>query len=164
MSGIEVGALIVGAFESVSVASIVSGAVASYVVNAAFAPRPPNSEGPRLNDLKIQSSTYGTPIPRLFGTYRMAGTVIWATALREVAVTAGGGGGKGAPNSGTSTQYTYYVNFAIALCEGEITGIRRIWADGRLIHDPAFASMTAITVNGTIRIYAGSETDRKSVV
>ena len=29
------------------------------------------------------------------------------------------------------TEYSYFVNAAFALCEGEIAGIRRIWADGR---------------------------------
>ena len=47
---------------------------ASYVVNALFAPKPPNQEGPRLNDRKLQSSTYGNAIPLVYGTYRIAGT------------------------------------------------------------------------------------------
>ena len=33
-------------------------------------------EGPRLSDLAVQTSSYGTQIPKLFGTIRVAGTVI----------------------------------------------------------------------------------------
>src|SRR5690606_17979303 len=35
---------------------------------------------------------------------------------------------KGGPKT---TEYTYFANAAFALCEGEIAGVRRIWADGR---------------------------------
>jgi len=36
-------------------------------------------EGPRINDLRVMSSTEGAPIPRLWGRMRVAGQVIWAT-------------------------------------------------------------------------------------
>jgi hypothetical protein len=38
----------------------------------------------------------------------------------------GGGGGKV-----KTTEYLYYASFAVALCEGPITGTGRIWADGK---------------------------------
>ena len=31
----------------------------------------------------------------------------------------------------TTTEYLYYASFAVAICEGPITGIGRIWADGK---------------------------------
>lgn len=43
----------------------------------------PRRTGPRLTELAVQTSSYGTPIPRLFGTMRVAGSVIWATDLIE---------------------------------------------------------------------------------
>lgn len=39
--------------------------------------------GARLGELAVQTSSYGAAIPRLFGTMRVAGTVIWATDLVE---------------------------------------------------------------------------------
>ena len=45
--------------------------------------RPGGRTGPRLSDLQVQTSRYGAPIPRLHGTIRVAGTVIWATDLKE---------------------------------------------------------------------------------
>jgi hypothetical protein len=60
-----------------------------------FAPKA--RQGPRLGDLSLQTSSYGSAIPRLFGTMRVAGTVIWATDLQERRSTSGGG--KGRPKS-----------------------------------------------------------------
>ena len=42
--------------------------------------------------------------------------------------------GKGYRSPGASTrsvEYRYYANFAVALCEGEISRLGRVWADGR---------------------------------
>jgi hypothetical protein len=87
-------------------------------------------EGPRLRELQVQTSSYGTAIPELFGTMRVAGTVIWATDLKESAAT----GGKGAARS---TQYSYSASFAVALSARPIRAVRRIWAEGKLLRGAA---------------------------
>ncbi|MEY4304503.1 MAG: hypothetical protein RIT52_678, partial [Pseudomonadota bacterium] len=46
-----------------------------------FAPKA--REAARLGDLAVQGSTYGAFIPKVFGTMRVAGTVIWAMDLQE---------------------------------------------------------------------------------
>lgn len=89
--------------------------------------------GPRLNDLNVQSSAVGAPIPIVYGTYAISGNVIWSSGLIE-AVSRKKQGGKGGPTQTTKT-YTYSVNCAVGVCEGEIGGIRRIWADAKLIYD-----------------------------
>ena len=48
--------------------------------------------GPRLGDLSVQTSTYGTPVPRIYGTMRVAGSVIWATDLQESSTQTGAKG------------------------------------------------------------------------
>ena len=40
-------------------------------------------KGPRLGDLTVQTSSYGNLVPRIYGTMRVAGTVVWATDLKE---------------------------------------------------------------------------------
>ncbi|GAO39349.1 hypothetical protein SCH01S_29_00370 [Sphingomonas changbaiensis NBRC 104936] len=85
-------------------------------------------EGPRLQDLKIQMSSYGAPIPKLFGTMRVAGTVIWATDLVEHRSKQGGG--KGRPST---TTYSYTASFAVLLSARPIRSVGRIWADGNLL-------------------------------
>ncbi len=133
------GISVLGATMSGAVIGSQLGALAgSYVDQALFGTtgQARAISGPRLSDLKLTSSTEGTPVPRLFGRARLGGQIIWASDIEEEAVTSGGGGsGKGAPASGagstaTSTEYRYYANFAVALCEGVITGVGRVWADG----------------------------------
>lgn len=95
----------------------------------------PDAEGPRINDLTVQSSSYGEPIPLIYGSVRIAGNVIWATDLREHKHTESSGGGKGGGGGGsTTTTYTYSVSYATALCEGPVT-FGRIWMDGKLFRD-----------------------------
>ena len=52
----------------------------------------PVRRGPRLGDLRVQSSSYGTQIPRIYGSMRVAGSVIWATDLVEGEQTTGAKG------------------------------------------------------------------------
>lgn len=54
------------------------GALAGQVIDRELLFKPKGREGPRLTELSVQTSSYGTPVPKLFGTLRVAGTVIWA--------------------------------------------------------------------------------------
>jgi hypothetical protein len=90
-------------------------------------------DGPRLNDLNVQSSAVGAPIPIVYGTHALAGNVIWSSGIIE-AVSRRRQGGKGGPTQTVRT-YSYSVNCAVGICEGEIGAIRRIWADAKLIYD-----------------------------
>lgn len=87
--------------------------------------------GPRLTDLRVQTSTYGAAIPLIFGTMRVAGTVMWAADLIERRATSGG---KGQP---TTTTYSYAASFAVLLAGRPIAGVGRIWADGQLLRGAA---------------------------
>ena len=89
-------------------------------------------EGPRLTELQVMASSEGAAIPRIYGRARLGGQVIWATNFREHASTQSACGGKGGGSS-SYTSYSYTVSFAIGLCEGEVTRIGRIWADGELL-------------------------------
>lgn len=93
--------------------------------------KPKGREGPRLTELALQTSSYGTPIPQLFGTMRVAGSVIWATDLVEHRHREGG---KGRP---TVTSYSYTASFAVALSARPILSVGRIWADGKLLRGAA---------------------------
>lgn len=122
-----------------AIGSQIGAMAGSYVDNALFGSsgQSRSVEGPRLTDLHVTASTEGAPIPRLYGRARLGGQIIWATDFEEDVVTTSEstGGGKGGLGGGgaTTTQYNYYANFAVALCEGVITRIGRIWADGREI-------------------------------
>jgi hypothetical protein len=123
------------------------GALAGQALDARlFAPK--GREGPRLTELAVQTSSYGTPIPRLFGTMRVAGTVIWSTDLIEHAAAQGGGKGQGA-----ATRYSYTASFAVLVSARAIRSVRRIWADGRLLRGEAGDFKTVVK----FRLYTGSE-------
>lgn len=119
-------------------------------------------EGPRLEDRSVQVSTYGIAIARIYGTIRVTGNVIWATELKETRheeTTSQGGKGGGGGQSVTQITYTYSSSFAVSLCEGEVTGIRRIWADGKLIYDVSGTGDGATRrFDGGYVEYKGSET------
>jgi len=61
----------------------IGGAIGAFVGQqidgAAFGPD--SYEGPRISDLSVTTSTYGQAIPRIFGSMRMPGTIIWATDI-----------------------------------------------------------------------------------
>lgn len=105
-------------------------------------------KGPRLGDLSVQTSSFGTPIPRIYGTMRVAGTIVWATDIKEDSELQGDG--KSQPET---VVYTYSVSFAVALSSRPAVAVKRIWADGKLIRGAAGDSKVA----AKFRFYPGSE-------
>jgi hypothetical protein len=122
------------------------GALAGQAIDAQIF-KPKGRTGPRLTDLSVQTSRYGAQIPRIFGRMRVAGTVIWATDLKESSSTSGG---KGQPSL---TSYTYSASFAVALSSRRIGGIGRIWADGNLLRGSAGDMKAPL---GAMRVHDGS--------
>ncbi len=98
-----------------------------------FPPKQGIQEKGKLDDLRITGSGYGTLIPQIYGKGLVGGNVIWSTDLIEHS-SKKSSGAKGVPRV-TSKTYTYTVDMWVALCEGPIGGVRRIWADDRLIYD-----------------------------
>jgi hypothetical protein len=122
----------------------------------------PTQEGPRLADLRAQISTYGNIIPRVYGTMRLAGNVIWSTDIKEVrsektTTQTSNGGGKGGGGGKTTTSqttisYEYFVTLAIAICEGEIDEVIRVWADSKVLTEAELSS-----AQGKYNIHFGDE-------
>lgn len=124
--------------------------IGSSIGGALFPPKGP--DGPRLEDLRPQASEYGRPIPIVYGTMALGGNVIWASELVEVEGESGGKGG------GESTTFSYFANFAVAICEGnEDLALGRIWAgpEKRLIYDGA--RLEGEDSGAEIRFYNGAE-------
>ena len=106
-------------------------------------------EGARLEELSVQTSTYGDFIPLIYGRARVAGNVIWAQPMKEVATTTTTTQGKGGGGASSSaTEYSYFATLAIAICEGEVQSIERVWADAKQLD----------LSQGTYRFYTGGET------
>ncbi len=98
---------------------------------------------PIANDLRLQGSSEGGAVPRLYGWNRVSGNIIWARELELL--TAEGGGAKGM--SGGEGEDEIGASFAVAFCEGEVQTLGRIWADGQILE----------TEGLTIRFYRGDE-------
>lgn len=101
-------------------------------------------EPARTDGLDIQTSTEGSPVPRVYGRMRLAGQVIWASRFRETRVKEQRSG-KG--TSASTSRYSYSVSFAVALCEGPIAGVGRVWANGAPLD----------TGRITMRVHTGGE-------
>lgn len=137
-----------------AIAGRIAGALVGNVIDHSLFAENRTVQGPRLADLDVMASTEGAPIPRVYGRARLSGQVIWATRLEEVVSTrteGGSAGGKGGITGGggsvTTTTYSYYANFAVGLCEGEIGHVGRIWADGKPLD----------TSNLNVRVHRGGE-------
>jgi len=83
----------------------------------------------RVDRFRLTGASEGTAIAQIYGRSRVAGQVIWASRFKESSTVSGGG--KGAPSRPKTREYSYSVSVAIALCEGEISRVGRIWADGQ---------------------------------
>lgn len=108
-------------------------------------------EGPRRDDLTVQSAAFGRPIPLVYGIGRYAGNVLWSTGLIEKREEESQGG-KGGP-SVTNVTYSYSASFAVGLCAGPILSVGRVWSDGKLIRDVS----GDLAVGGDMRVYLGDE-------
>ncbi len=127
------------------VGAAIGAAVGQQIDRQLFGPK--GREGPRLTDLSVQVSSYGAAIPRVYGTMRVAGSVIWSTDLIETRSTSHH---KGQPSA---TSYSYAASFAVLLSARPVAGIGRIWADGNLLRGAAgdFKARTGF------RLHSGSE-------
>ncbi|TGD45285.1 host specificity protein [Pseudotabrizicola sediminis] len=97
----------------------------------------------KLDRFHIMGASEGTAIAKSWGRMRLAGQVIWASPFRETSIKSGG---KGMP-SPRAVRYSYSVSLAVALCEGNILGIGRLWADGDEISPKSL----------NLRVYTGTE-------
>jgi len=82
----------------------------------------------RVARFRLTGAGEGEAIPRLHGRMRLGGQVIWASRFAEAVRKSGGG--KGAAPRPATRDYSYTVSLAVALCEGPVGGVTRVWADG----------------------------------
>lgn len=123
-------------------ANVLAGAQLGFSLGGMLtAPGAPDVKGPRLEDLSVQTSTYGANIPRLYGTVVVTGNVIWLEKdkIREKKKKSGGKGG-----GGSVTTYKYFATFAVGLCKGQVVGIKRMWIGSNLVYDGGGTGVSGI--------------------
>ncbi|OUS06137.1 host specificity protein [Rhodobacterales bacterium 52_120_T64] len=84
----------------------------------------------QVENFRVLGAREGAKIPRVYGAMRISGQIIWSTRFMEHVDSSGGGKGTSTP---VVNEYSYSISLAIALCEGEITRIGKVWADGKEI-------------------------------
>lgn len=91
-----------------------------------------------IADFQINTASYGEVVPEILGTTRVSGNIIDYedfTAHEHSSTTRTGKGGGG--SSHTEITYTYTVAAAIALCEGPIAGVGKVWRDKEIYTYPS---------------------------
>ncbi len=84
----------------------------------------------KLSRYRVTGASEGSPMGRVYARNRVGGQVIWSTRFRE-RVRKKKVGGKGGGGGGATTKtYSYSVSLAVALSEGPILRVGRVWADG----------------------------------
>lgn len=72
--------------------------------------------------LSFTSSSYGVPLPIIFGSDKVTGNVIWASPVKRNII-------------GDGTSYYSTVDFALAISEGEVDGLVKMWLGDKLVLD-----------------------------
>ena len=101
-----------------------------------YATRAQDVPGQNLGDLEVQTSKEGEPRPVIWGiSPPIAGNLIACQEPPRIVRKKQSSGGKG--GGGGSSTYTEvpYRTYAVRICEGPITGIRRVWRNNKLVYD-----------------------------
>jgi hypothetical protein len=103
-------------------------------------------EAGKVDRFRVMGSSEGAALPRVFGRVRVAGQLIWSSRFLE-RVSTESVGGKGGRGGAKVKEFSYSVSVAVALCEGEVLRIGRIWADGQALDQKEL----------TVRLHRGTE-------
>ncbi len=102
-----------------------------------------------VNGIQLGTSCYGKPLPLVYGTTRVAGNIVWMPTELWVKVPGEQGGKGGGGSAGTPDQY--YQGLAIAICEGPIVGLGRVWRDKEL-----FATLADVETAHPFNLFTGA--------
>lgn len=130
-AGAAIGSALVPGVIALGVTGAPAGWIVGSLIGSSFAPAQ-KVQGPRLSDLSVGSSAYGTPIPFVQGSPRLAGQIVYASSKREIATTTRQGG-KGGGAKQKVTTYSYEVDLLILLTDNLMSNVTRIWSNGKLI-------------------------------
>jgi hypothetical protein len=121
------------------------GSMVGGIAGGLIDPATTDTTGAHLGDQQITTSAYGTAIALGYGTFRVGGNVIWASAPLETKNIASSGKGMG--GSSTATTFTYSRSFAIAFAAGPASDVLRIWFDSKLVMDKKSPSSTTVVTD-----------------
>lgn len=134
-SALGLGTTAAGVFAAEAIATVAISAGTSLAVQALTPKQNFQNQGARLSGAKVTSSSEGSTIPHIYGTFQCSGNIIWATRFKETINTTtesvGGKGGGG--QTVTTTEYNYSVSLALGLCQGEVDRLVDVYFDGQKV-------------------------------
>ncbi len=89
--------------------------------------------GPKLAEITLQTATYGRMIPIIYGTVKIAGNIIWASKIKEHREDHYQRSSKFGSKSLVASQFNYSISLAVAITQGEVNELLRVWANDKLI-------------------------------
>ena len=141
MAGGYIGGMVGGPFGSM-IGSLAGGIIGSLIFGRAKAK-------PLVPDVQILNSSYGKPIPIVWGTMRLPVNMIWQGPISTHEHTVGKAFG--------TIAYNYNQSVALAVCEGPVT-FKKLYLDGKLFMDwTALFPEDQCKYRFTIRTYPGDE-------
>ena len=144
-SAMSLGGTIIGSYFGGPWGGAIGGMAGGIVGGLLF-----RTKKPLIQDTQTMNSSYGNPIPILYGTARLPGIMMWATQVQTKATGLLKGGAQKYP-------YSYHQSVAMAFCEGPATCIK-IWLDGRIFWDSTSAIPRELTKHTfAIRGYEGTQ-------
>ena len=162
-AGYVIGGVVGAMFPAVGwvIGAQIGGMIGGYI----DPPKGQNTVGPRLEDLTVQTSTYGSIVPRIKGTVSVTGNVFWLEGdqIKEHEKTKKVGG-KGGPTA-KQTTYSYSATFAVSLAHcttAPIAGIRRLWLANTLVYDAGSDNLQSIIASNlqagvVFKVYDGRD-------
>lgn len=89
-----------------------------------------SNSAPKINQINVQTSAYGVAQAIGWGTFRSSCNMIWTDDFKAIANTSSQKtGGKGGGAKVSNTTYTYTSAVMLAIVQGPIVGIRRVYKD-----------------------------------
>lgn len=114
---------VVGAFFGMPQLGFLAGSLLASAI-------PEKQSGPGLGDLPVQKSEEGIPRAVGYGTFQCTGYLLdFGPPIETYETPEGAKGGEENQNN------TIYRNYAVAICEGPIAAVLRIWENDKLVYD-----------------------------
>lgn len=143
----QIGGTLIGSYFGGPIGGMIGGTIGGIVGSMIFS----NNKKPVIGDTQVMNSTYGNPIPILYGTARLPAIMIWQTTIAKHST--------GFLKGGSTNPYKYIQSAALLFCEGPARFVK-IFLDGKLFFDTTFRLKVELVDHGAfpIRTYAGDET------
>ena len=90
----------------------------------------------KISSFTVSTAEYGSTVPEILGTTRISPNVIYYDDFTAHEHRKSQRSGKGGGSKTTTISYTYTVAVILALCEGQISGIGKMWKDKSLYQYP----------------------------